>query len=480
MQKLKHERQESLQLHKEARAEAKDLGKALEKERNKMARLTAENDRATGDLRVARQEVLDLQDRAKALEREINQITGEKGLGQGALTYTDMASRVKELENEVKILENQRKTVLALNPASGAFEYIGEPLPLRKAIHGEDGEYSDVVDLVKALKAWVKRPTNDRLSILQVFEGLDLSASGEVTPKVFESAMCRLGVQLGSKETELLRQVLDPRHVGYLSYRALVRELQGVPQQDFMHKVVNKLARVAVDRDLSEAQFLSLVDPNTRGTMTLEAFQASMAQSKAADFNFSEDEVTALFHSLAVSDGSHAKFTSEADSRTVGLRLKGYKLKVQQLGAEVFAAVQALLVEQVRVAFGKAKKTVAQVFAKYDANKDGFLERAELQQALADCDLRLETNMRAVLLDQVLDPPPPSASRGSSRMGDSASAGKISVGILKFYLEAGGAQDVDALSVLSRSRGVPSHSGRAAAPEHSATSAAPVLSFEAL
>jgi hypothetical protein len=41
-------------------------------------------------------------------------------------------------------------------------------------------------------------------------------------------------------------QTLDPKKVGYLNYRGLVREIEGITQIVFMHKGVTKLADIAV------------------------------------------------------------------------------------------------------------------------------------------------------------------------------------------------------------------------------------------
>lgn len=47
-----------------------------------------------------------------------------------------------------------------------------------------------------------------------------------------------------------------------LQYKCLVRELQGIPQLEFMNKGINKLARVVEKRDLSYIQFTNqLIDP---------------------------------------------------------------------------------------------------------------------------------------------------------------------------------------------------------------------------
>lgn len=77
------------------------------------------------------------------------------------------------------------------------------------------------------------------------------------------------------------------------------------------------------------------------------------------------------------------------------------------------------------------------LFAKYDANRDGFLTHQELSEALKSpaVDVRLESNMTNLLLSEVLDPPQPGTKKGGS--------GKISFGVLKFYFESFGPMGVD-------------------------------------
>lgn len=117
-------------------------------------------------------------------------------------------------------MEAQRKTVIAHNPRTSTFEYIGEPLALKK-----DAALKTVEDIITAMKDWLTRPTNDRLSVQQIFESLDIENCGELSTKNFESALSRLGIQPKQGELQLLKEVLDQRHVGYLHYRSLVREL---------------------------------------------------------------------------------------------------------------------------------------------------------------------------------------------------------------------------------------------------------------
>ena len=41
------------------------------------------------------------------------------------------AKEVEQLKNEVRILSMKQKQVVAYNPQTSSFEYIGEPIPLR-------------------------------------------------------------------------------------------------------------------------------------------------------------------------------------------------------------------------------------------------------------------------------------------------------------------------------------------------------------
>lgn len=176
-----------------------------------------------------------------------NLIAEKTGTGGGnTLTYSEMIAKVKQLENDLFILESQRVTVVAVNPKTQAFEYVGQPLSLSKA-----HEIENIDDLLLAMTDWFKRPGNDRLSVGAVLQSMDLANYGELDVPQFETAMTRLGIQLRKGELQLLRKLLDKNNLSCLSYIPLVRQLQGVPQQDFMNKGINKLAQVAESRDLT-------------------------------------------------------------------------------------------------------------------------------------------------------------------------------------------------------------------------------------
>ena len=123
----------------------------------------------------------------------MNKLLAERqGTGAGAgMGYSDMANKLKELENDIYVLEAQKKTVLAYNPRTSTFEYIGEPVALDK-----DAAQERLEDIMDAMKSWLSRPINDRLSVQQIFESLDIANHGELSTKDFESALSRLGIRL--------------------------------------------------------------------------------------------------------------------------------------------------------------------------------------------------------------------------------------------------------------------------------------------
>ena len=80
----------------------------------------------------------------------------------------------------------------------------------------------------------------------------------------------KIGVVLKPQELRLLREKLDPRSVGYLKIEPLIRQLQGIPSQDFLLRPIQKLAMLVESRDLNRSQFRTLVDHNHSENLSLD------------------------------------------------------------------------------------------------------------------------------------------------------------------------------------------------------------------
>jgi hypothetical protein len=140
----------------------------------------------------------------------------------GKVSYDQLLQRNKELEQDNKILECQKKTVVVYNKETSSFEYIGEARPLDYAT-----ELTTVQDMFQELAKWIK--SNPRITVSSIFRSLDKGNFGELSEQDMARGFAKIGVVLKPAEFRLLKEKLDPRSVGYLKIEPLVRQLQGIP-----------------------------------------------------------------------------------------------------------------------------------------------------------------------------------------------------------------------------------------------------------
>jgi hypothetical protein len=141
----------------------------------------------------------------------------------GSRTYQQLMLDFKSLQEQVTVLECQKKTVVVYNRENGTFEYIGEPILLNS-----EREIADLVELLHQMKKWLG--TNPRLTVSSIFSAGDKQGFGEMNVKEFEACLAKLGIRLRPKEMALLQGALDQRGIGQIAYKPLVRELSGMPQ----------------------------------------------------------------------------------------------------------------------------------------------------------------------------------------------------------------------------------------------------------
>lgn len=170
------------------------------------------------------------------------------------------------------VLKCQLKPIVLYNKDQGTFEYIGQPVNLAEE------EITDIEEFIGHLQKWLARSENQSLTVRSIFESLDKDNHGEISEPKFEAALKRLGVDLRPRERRLLKDSLDPKNIGFLRYRALLSELQGIPQTDFVPNELQRLANLLADaRDIDPAQFKRLIDPTNIEMMTLQQLQESIA-----------------------------------------------------------------------------------------------------------------------------------------------------------------------------------------------------------
>lgn len=201
----------------------------------------------------------------EALQRSVSSV--QNGT-QGGLTYEQLQVRCKELENDTIILRCQLKPVVLFNKENGTFEYISQPIPMNGK--GENGEMNDMEEFIAEVKKWLARPENQSLTVRSIFEALDIQNFGTLLEKDMHTAFNKIGIELRPKEKRMLKDILDPLNINRLKYRELLREIQGIPQMEFISTELLKLARQLVEsRDLTEQAFQKLIDPQGTEMMSL-------------------------------------------------------------------------------------------------------------------------------------------------------------------------------------------------------------------
>ena len=161
--------------------------------------MTAEKDKVMQDMSKLQSDKLKLQtDKSKQeevinkLNKEIKNLTYQvselrsenkrhlsekEGIGKGGgMTYRELEVKLQEANEENYILRKQKETVVAVNPKSMAFEYIGNPLHLNK-----DKELTTIEDILAQFSKWNQRPGNELISVGQIFQAVDVHSYEELS-----------------------------------------------------------------------------------------------------------------------------------------------------------------------------------------------------------------------------------------------------------------------------------------------------------
>jgi len=141
----------------------------------------------------------------------------------------ELKAMVKHVSRENKVLKNQSNPVIKYNNETKAFEYIGEPAPLR------DGGVpcQDINELLDEIKEWLK--INERLTVSTVFNSFDINKSGFIERDTLKPIFARLGIKIHEREVEMLFNCLNKDDPDLCKYRPLVREITTGPHQiEFM------------------------------------------------------------------------------------------------------------------------------------------------------------------------------------------------------------------------------------------------------
>lgn len=141
-------------------------------------------------------------------------------------------------------------------------------------------------------------------------------------------------------------------------------------------------------RDLTRAQFRTLIDSNHSENLNLEQLQKTMAQVKSDDFVISSDETEQIFKHVA------------RVQKTVGVQMS-----VTKLIDQVYYALHAVIIERMKDGMRRSGKYVADLLLKHDSNKDGFLTYLEIESLLLEIQVAFKNaTFNEILIAEILDP----------------------------------------------------------------------------
>lgn len=99
--------------------------------------------------------------------------------------------------------------MIALNPQTQAFEYIGPPVFLDVSTGVEENGLDSIEKVISAAKTWLKRPSNDRLTLSTAFSSFDVQNYGDINKNEMENALSRIGIKLRPNEWEMLATSIE-------------------------------------------------------------------------------------------------------------------------------------------------------------------------------------------------------------------------------------------------------------------------------
>lgn len=230
---------------------AAELEKILKKKENRLITTTAKAKEQEKELRTCKAQILELREKLTESQEEVKrglrmrqqiidkqeaekrdqrrkerQAKKEEEKKSQPTNNLELRAMVKQVSRENKILKTQTKPIVAYNNENKAFEYIGEPVPLKDK--GEPCENID--DLLYEIKEWLK--VNHRLTVSTIFSAFDYNKSGFIEKDLFPKIFERLGIKIHENELNMIFECIkseDDEELG--RYRPLIIEVTTGPRQ---------------------------------------------------------------------------------------------------------------------------------------------------------------------------------------------------------------------------------------------------------
>ena len=172
--KLKKTAEDNLKKEKLNTKKEKDIAldyqNKLKDENEKQTKLRTLFNSTKKDLEKTKDELTHVQtqfyEKNDEFKRLLNEHRGNQADGKG---YKELEATIKEKDTQISVLQQQKKQMIAINPSTQAFEYIGSPQYVDKACGLAENSIKTVTELMDTIKKWLALPGNDRLTVAGAF-----------------------------------------------------------------------------------------------------------------------------------------------------------------------------------------------------------------------------------------------------------------------------------------------------------------------
>lgn len=199
----------------------------------------------------------------------------------------------------------------------------------------------------------------------------------------------RIGVLLTVDDVRLLQQKLDLKHNELFEIAPLLRVISGIPTKQFLPFSLIKLAELVKANDWTEEEADRKLDPRKLASLDIDEFTSSVKLLTSSQFHMESMEIEELFG--YITKMPREKFVSA-------------KLNMAELVKQISEAIDAVIIEDVRLCLRAKNLHLMDVLHRHDANKDGLLTLNEVQNMLHELGVALSAKTQARFERAVIDP----------------------------------------------------------------------------
>ena len=173
----------------------------------------------------------------------------------------------------------------------------------------------------------------------------------------------------------MLKEKLDLKHNNLFELAPLLKAISGIPTKQFLPLSLLKLATFIRTRDWSKDACVAKLNPENLVGLEIDRFKKSLQSLTSSSFVITDHEIEEIFG--YVTKQPREKWQTVA------------KLDVEVLIGHVMEAIDAIIIEEVRLELRRKQLHLVDLIHKHDANKDGVLSMNEVDNLLDELGISL-------------------------------------------------------------------------------------------